>query len=288
MDNFYGRGDPQGTPEDIYAWRLFEARLGAYLSTMIDPRDEDRLTLYLPNVHNDGQTYALTICSQQSGSALEIQYGFDEVYCDPDDLGDMPWRIGDTIRARFDLRHPQLISVSASGPAAIGLPILGLADHDLIERETHETALALKEGEPLVYPEDQDTLVWLLLSHLREKYDPEIELDADGDIRLERDGATAWVQISDIAPVISLIAGVVANVRSRRQADIELNVLNRVNPWCRWSRHRRDVWQRATIPVSPFNPQIFDELVDDFFARYAENAPDLADRLCATTELELS
>lgn len=67
MESFYGRSDPTGTPEEIYAWRLFEKRLGAYLSTMIDPSDEDRLTLYLPNVHCDGRTYALTICTQHAG-----------------------------------------------------------------------------------------------------------------------------------------------------------------------------------------------------------------------------
>lgn len=209
MDNYYGRCDPVGV-EEIAVWALFEKRLGAYLSTMVDPSDEDRLVLHVPRPNADSGIWPITIRTKEGGTLIEIAYGFDETGCPVDDLGDMPWRIGDTIRARADLRHPGLISVSACGPAAIGLPILGLADHDAIAEGAVGDRAAASACAPYVDPECQDELVALVLDYARTHYDADTELDLDGDIPLERDGMRAWVRVSEGAAVLTVFSFVVS------------------------------------------------------------------------------
>lgn len=76
-----------------------------------------------------------------------------------------------------------------------------------------------------------------------------------------------------------LFTRIVDDVRSRRQACVDVNGLNRSNLWSRWVCREHSVWQQLTIPSTLFQPDVFDEMLRIFVADYRSTQLDLADRL---------
>lgn len=261
----------------IAPWALFETRLRAYLSTMIDASDEDVLVLHIPSPRLDGDVCQVVISTAEAGQIIVVRYPFEETGCAIDEIADMAWRIGQTIQSRYKTPHPDLLMVSASGPAAIGVGILGLADAATVgEDVVRDTA------EPTFRASDRGHLRARVLSHVRNVLDQDAEIDPDGDVRFSRGGVRAYYRIAPHEPTIGLFALVVHGVRSRRQADTEVNVLNRRHHWSRWVRYGDMVMQEMSIPGLPYDTKRLDDMTGVFVADFRSVVPDLADRVGGT------
>lgn len=105
-------------------WDLFERRTAAYLTTMFDPNDS--LQIYVPTTAN-ADPWQIDIQKVADRDVIRIDYRWDEVFVRRDDPNETTHRLRCVIeRERFRLPHPQLLTVSADGPAAAGIGILGL------------------------------------------------------------------------------------------------------------------------------------------------------------------
>ena len=60
------------------------------------------------------------------------------------------------------------------------------------------------------------------------------------------------------------MARVAHDVHSRRATAVEIGLLNRDNPWVRWTLHDRTVWQTIVLPGLPFVPSHLDAMLDVF------------------------
>lgn len=253
-------------------WVGFERRLAAYLSTMFDPSDADNLKLYVPRPA-DEEPWVIDLQTVSDGQVIRIGYGWDEVYTTPDSPADALHQLRTVLEGgKFRTAHPQLLTVSAEGPASTGVGVLGLAVRGTVSDVDGE-------AESVLITRTRDQLLGALRNHLRSDYDVEAELDEDGDIPLTVDGMHLWIGVRSPKPTIMLFTRTVDNVHSRRQACVDLNVLNRSNLWSRWVCRDHSVWQHLTIPSPIFQPQLFDEMLHLFVTDYLATRLDLADRL---------
>ncbi|WP_446664151.1 T3SS (YopN, CesT) and YbjN peptide-binding chaperone 1 [Flexivirga sp. B27] len=251
-------------------WDLFERRLAAYVSTMIDPWDQ--LQLYVPRV-NDPEPWVIDIAPHGDG-VIKIDYTWDEVYTTPDDPAGALHQLRTVLEGgRFRAPDPQLLTVTAKGAAAAGLGILGLA--------VRGTVPATDDGDDVtaLFTKTREQALGALLAHLRSAYDEDLELDEDDDIPLLINGVRLWAGVTPGKPAIILFTRVVDNAHSRRQACVDVNVLNRKELWSRWVVRDHSVWQQLTMPATIFQPEVFDDLLRLFVSDYRSTQVDLADRL---------
>jgi hypothetical protein len=251
-------------------WELFERRLAAYLSTMFDPRDQ--LKIYVPTAA-DTDPWQIDIQKVADSDVVRVDYQWDEVFSRRDDPAETTHRLRCVVeRERFRVPHPQLLTVSAEGPAAAGVGILGLG--------VRGSAPDLDgSAVPALFTSTKEQVLGALLAHVRSEYDEEAELDEDDDLPLMVNGVRLWVGVTEAKPAIMFFTRVVDDVRSRRQAGVDVNGLNRSNLWSRWVVRDHAVWQHLTIPSLIFQPELFDEMLALFVADYRANHLDLADRL---------
>lgn len=250
-------------------WELFERRLAAYVSTMLDPCD--KLEIYVPTA-GDTDPWVIDIAPARDG-VIKIDYKWDEVYTTPDDPADALHRMRTVLEGgRFNTPHPQLLTVAAKGSAAAGVGILGLGVRGSVPDLDGNDV-------PVLFTSTREQVLGALLSHLQNAYDEDIELDEDDDLPLMINGVRLWAGVTHAKPAIMLFTRIVDDVRSRRQAGVDVNGLNRANLWSRWVVRDHCVWQQLTIPSQIFQPELFDEMLRLFVADYRANHLDLADRL---------
>lgn len=248
-------------------WELFERRLAAYLMTMFDERDE--LHLHIPTAD---EAWVIDIQTVDD-DVIRVDYQWDEVFTRREDPAEAVHRLRCVVeRERFHIPHPQLLTVSADGPAAAGVGILGLGVRGSVPAVGGGAGTAL-------FTSNREQVLGALLAHVRSDYDDDAELDEDDDLPLLVNGVRLWVGVTHGKPAIMLFTRVVDDVRSRRQAGVDVNSLNRSNLWSRWVVRDRSVWQHLTIPALIFQPELFDEMLSIFVADCRANQLDLADRL---------
>lgn len=261
--------DAETTAPPIGPWDVFEQRIAAYLSTMFDT--DDRLQLHVPTTVNT-EPWVIDIQKVADRDVIRIDYRWDEVFLRRDDPADLTHRLRCVIeRERFRLPHPQLLTVSASGPAAAGIGVLGLGVRDNVPGQDGARSV--------LFTSTREQVLGALLNHVRSEYDKDAELDEDDDIPLTVNGVRLWAGVGASKPSILLFSRVVDDARSRRQACVDVNGLNRNRHWSRWVCRDHSVWQQLTIPSLIFQPQLFDEMLQVFVADYLGTQLDLADRL---------
>lgn len=263
-----GLAQPGGADHEQDPWDLLEVRAAAYFSTMSDPRDRDRLTLLVPQV---GDPVEVLVFAVNGGTELFLEHEGITMHRHFGETEHLANYLVRALRGRYQLAHPELTTYRAEGPAAAGAGILRLA--------SAETAGA--EGASAGATVSRDVVLSQVLSHLRHRVGPELELDEDEDIPVMVNGVGLWVRVhgGKQGPSIILMTRVVDEIWSRRQTGVELNVLNRDHAWSRWVRIGRSVWQTAQIPARPFVPQVLDDVLTTFAKDHITTQNDLADRL---------
>jgi hypothetical protein len=185
----------------------------------------------------------------------------------------------ETMRDRFGIVHPQLLTYQAWGPAAdeaefLGLCATGEVPLDEPQAVGHEPIL----GQLALQPSNRDELLGFVGALLREKYEADPTVDNDGDFVLHHLGQPVWVRVRTDQPAVEIMARVAHGVHSRRATAVEIGLLNRDNLWVRWTLRERTVWQTLLLPASPFVPSHLDEMLDLYLAAMSETRDDLAYR----------
>ena len=199
------------------------------------------------------------------------------------------------LRDLFHLPYPELLSVQAWGPAATEIAILGLPDTadvpaDIVDApaETGDVptgavdAASAPQVLEVLYTDDRAQLLGCVRDALRERCGVEPTIDEDEDFVLIHLNQPVWIRVGKDDPVVVILARVVHSVRSRRQAAVELGILNRDHPWAKWTLRERSVWQTLLISGQPFAPEHLGDALDAFFASMTETRDDLALRTGGT------
>ena len=252
-------------------WDVFERHVAAYLSTMFDPEDTDRLTLHAPNM-SGGDPWEVVVRTVNTGQGLLISYPWDDAGSQVDGFQEMAWRLRMMLEERLNVPHPALLTIDATGPASRGVGILGLAAHD------DDGRLAPRDDTPT----RREELLHEILTHVQQQFDPETEIDEDGDVPLLIEGVRLWVRVHHNPLVIQLFTRAVDGVASAKRAGTELAVVNRRYIWSRWTYRRGDIWQRLCISPTAFSTALFDEMLEAFVTNHHDVTDDLIDRLDGT------
>jgi hypothetical protein len=170
----------------------------------------------------------------------------------------------------FAVPDPGLLSYRAWGPASEHVDLLGLvSSEDITDDVVNGTTLA-------VVPRDRDHLVALVDAFLAESFDEPVEQDDDGDFVIPTGRFPAYLRVRQDQPALDLFAVVVHGVRSRRQAAIELAVLNRDTFGTKYVLRDRAVCQTVYLPASPFVAEHLAAVLPMFVAELDSVRDDLA------------
>lgn len=155
-----------------------------------------------------------------------------------------------TLRTCFGVPHPQLLTYVAEGIPEILCEQLELSSRADVPPEPAEGS---DEEIPTLYVvDDRDELVAAVTEVIGELLGAEPKIDEDGDIVLSLAGQVAWVRVLPKQPAVEIFARVAHGVASRRDALVEVGLLNRQSVWVRWELRDDDVWQRVVLPAWPF------------------------------------
>lgn len=303
--------------DDVDAlWRDLQSNLATYLSTMVDPTEQDHLIVELADLrHCPSTTPYVQFAGMDGGRMLRAEITGSH-YLDPshqlDDeaeliLRALGWLGNDesepnwfterplaevtdlardavvALRHLFGIVHPQLLTHQAWGPAAIGVELLGLADTEDVPKEgttaPRERPLLGTAQEPTIFsPADRDELVALVGEVLEEQCGECLNSDADGDFALLRNDHLVWVHIPEESPAVEVITRVAQDVHSRRTAAVEIGLLNRDYRWMKWVLTEREIWQTLFLPGRPFVPAHLIILLGQFLKVLDETRDELAYR----------
>ena len=199
------------------------------------------------------------------------------------------------LRDHFHLPYPELLSVQAWGPAATEIATLGLPDTADVPADIVDAATDTGDGRTdadnappgpqlleVLYTDDHVQLWGCVRDALRERCGVEPTIDEDEDFVLFHLNQPVWIRVGKDDPVVVIIARVVQSVRSRRQAAVELGILNRDHLWAKWTLRERSVWQTLLISGQPFAPEHLSDALDAFFAAMTATRDDLALRTGGT------
>ena len=103
--------------------------------------------------------------------------------------------------------------------------------------------------------------------------------DEDDDFFVDHDGQRIWIRVLPNVPAIEISARAAHGTISRRQAAVEVGILNRSNPWIWWQVIGRDVFQTAIIDTSPFAPRHLMTTLEIFCQALSATRDDLALRV---------
>ena len=224
-----------GLEEINAAWKAFERKLLTLVEAMAHP--QDRLVLEVGE-----QVEVPMVGFRMEAGELLTTVGDDE-YSENHEIDREPLvhRAIMLLRNIVGVPHPQLLTHRAEGPCAQLSPVLGLA------------WTGGPRPDPEVYVETgRGVLLDIVEDTLNGFYD--VSRDEDDDLYLEHLGQRVWVQVLPDAPAIVINTRVAHGVRSRRQAAVEVGILNRSNAWVWWQVIGRDIVQSATVDTMPFAP----------------------------------
>lgn len=249
-----------GAEEIWQAWKDFERRLLTLVEAMRHP--QDRLVLEV-GISDEVPRVDFRIC----GGNLLARVGEDE-YTENHAVGREPLvhRAIMLLRNIAGIPHPDLLTHQAEGPVAQLTPVLGLA------------WTGGDRPSPDVYIEtDPEALVDLVEDVLGDVY--AVGRDEDDDVFLDHLGQRVWVRVLQDAPAIEITTRVAHRARSRRQAAVEVGILNRSDPWVWWQVVGHDVFQTATIETMPFAPHHLMTTMAVFLTALTATRDDLALRV---------
>lgn len=146
--------------------------------------------------------------------------------------------VSGALRYVFDVADPVFVAENLPGPASVPSPAV---DH----------GEAAEAAEVIGYPSCFDELVDLVERALAVNYGPEIVRDDDGDYPIRAGVVPLWVRVHDDAPVVRLFSYVVRSVRDRRQARIEIGILNRRTPLLKFHLDERVITATYDLPAVP-------------------------------------
>src|SRR3546814_17262630 len=84
-----------------------------------------------------------------------------------------------------------------------------------------------------------------------------------------------YVRVSPGMPMVEILTRLAHDVRSRRQAALEVSVLNRTHPMVKFLLHDRSVLLVLSIPAMPFAHHHLAALLPDFISTRDEVIDDL-------------
>ena len=312
MDSGGGTADQTiETHELDDAWNHLVESLAAHLARMTD--DGDHLVIELPEGHDGGTTPYAQFAGFGHGLMVRTELGGD-AYLTPahqlsaelweflrllgwqgNDEEELNWFVerplGDAklvsamvvgaLREAYGVVHPLLLTYRAWGPAAAAAAELGLSATAEVPVELPESPASPESPEPpmALVPDDRDDLVEMVLMTLDAKYGGRPDVDDDGDVMLTQLDQPVWVRARAEQPAVEIFARVAHAIHSRRATAAELAVLNRDNPWVKWTLRERTVWQHIVIPAMPFAPTHLDAMLDVFLETMTATRDDLAFRV---------
>ena len=217
------------------AWQAFERRLLTLVEAM--QAEGDHLAIEV-----GASTEVPTVEFRVEGGELLTRVGEDE-YSENHAVGRGPLvdRAILLLRTAAGVPHPDLLTHRAGGQITQMSPVLGLA-------------WTGGDRPPLDFyiETDREALVDLVEDALTDVYS--VGRDEDDDVFLDHLGQRVWVRVLPDAPAIEITTRVAHGATSRRQAAVEVGILNRSNPWIWWQVVGHDIFQTATIESMPFAP----------------------------------
>lgn len=247
------------TAEIRLAWRGFERRLLTLVEAM--QHDQDRLILEVGD-------------SKELPKA-EFRMEAGRVVARIGDMNRRESRIGRAalvrhtillLRKTAGVPHPDLLTHRAAGPVGQLSQVLGL----------EWTGGTRPELDFYIEP-DKERMLELLQETIGQ--DHEVGRDDDGDLFLDHAGQRIFVRIHENFAAIEIFTRVAHGARSRRQAAVEVGILNRSTPWIWWQVSGRDIIQTATVELSPFVPHHLMTTLEVFLLAMTGTRADLALRI---------
>lgn len=304
--------DPEAEVPISDPWDDFELRLAAYLSTMADPEDGDRLLVELPDDGDEEGTapYA-QFAGFDGGQMLRAELSGNHYLAAVHHLSDLHLaRLADdgwhgptedepnhvleepvaramelsscvvrALRVDFGIPDPGLLSFQAWGPAEPGAAILGLRATDDVPADVVDRVVPLPPKPGRAVPvSGRDELRELVRTTLRGLLEEEPVADDDDDFVIAHLGHPVYVRVRHDQPAVEVFARVAHGVDSRRRAALEVGLLNRDHLWTTWLLRGRDVWLRMPVPGQPFAPLHLVTMLELFLEAIAESRADLAYR----------
>jgi hypothetical protein len=262
------------------AWIAFEDRLVRFLTLLENPEIDGRVSIDVPftdellphtsRVRRD----AVAIARLADGFTIRIDgerarfHRFEDA---PRSFPVIARELCARLRTEWHIAHPSLLTVRAEPDVAAAAAVLGLAESDRVVREATNAPLALRvDG----HVDARDVVGQTLTIRFGE-----VSIDDDEDLRVEVDGVGFYVSLPEGQPLLRMWTPVVRNVGSRRAATIEANYLNRLHPLTKWVLWGRALTQEIHMPLRPFIPCLFNELLDRFAEQYIANVSSLQLRL---------
>ena len=106
-----------------------------------------------------------------------------------------------------------------------------------------------------------------------------VEVDADGDFPVEKDGGTyLWVRVDEHLPVVRVWAVMVVGVRKKSQALTEVNLLNRRVAGVAFTLVENRVHVTADLTMTPFASEMLHNCLARMADVIAANASDFSER----------
>jgi hypothetical protein len=301
--------EDNGGLDDGGAWDEFADALAGYLATM--GADDDHLVVETPDSGPDeGATPYAQFCvagpgwlraevSSNAFLAEPFKLTDDQVELMTEDLG---WRLPDdpgegrnfvvekavedadsiaylvreVFQDFFGIPHPTLMSARAWGPAAAGVSTLGIPASADVATDIVDTDEVPSADSGVTVPRDRDHLLELVRRFLTGYLGEEPVQDDDGDFVIPRDGAPVYVRVREEQPIVDVFTWVVHSVRSRRQAAVEVGLLNRDHLLAKFVLNDRAVYQVINVPAMPFVPAHLRLMLPGYLALVDEVRADLA------------
>lgn len=247
-----------GIAEINREWRAFEHRLLTFVHTM--KVEGESLVL---EVGREGELHDLPTIHFFMGDILMLAIGGDHLDERHGGRAALVSRAMTWLRNKRAIPHPQLLTHRASGPCAAWAGVLGLA-------------WTKGAGPGYAHASSRDALLDLVEetigSHIA------VGRDEDDDFSIDHAGQQVWIRVLGEAAV-EISTRVAHGVHSRRQAAVEVGILNRSSPWIWWQTLGRDIYQTATIDASPFAPDHLTSTLALFLDTMTKTRDDLALRV---------
>lgn len=248
-----------GAKETNREWRAFEHRLRTFVHTM--KVEGDSLVL---EVGRTGGLHDLPTMEFVMGDILMLAIAGDHLDERHGGRAALVTRAMMWLRNKCAIPHPHLLTHRASGPCAQWSGVLGL--------EWTKGA-----GPGYAHPADRDTLLDLVEQTIGAEMP--VGRDEDDDFFVDHEGQRIWIRVLPNVPAIEITARAAHGTVSRRQAAVEVGILNRSNPWIWWQVIGRDVFQTAIIDTSPFAPEHLTTTLEIFLNALSATRDDLALRV---------
>jgi hypothetical protein len=195
---------------------------------------------------------------------------------DADDAEGIAIRVREVFEDLFGIPHPTLMSARAWGPAAAGVSSLGIPASADVATDIVDTDEVPPADSGVTVPRDRDHLLELVRRFLTDYLGEEPIQDDDSDFVIPRDGAPVYVRVRAEQPIVDVFTWVVHSVRSRRQAAVEVGLLNRDHLLAKFVLNDRAIYQLINVPAMPFVPAHLRLMLPGYLALVDEVRSDLA------------